>query len=128
MQAAETAEGKRCSLFVVNNIRKPRVGRTQLRWFACRSLLGLLLATPVSRAQSPVHIDVDLAKSAGKFTPIYSCVGYDESGYTVTPNGKELLGQLHDLSPVPVYVRAHFLLATGEDKPDLKWSSSNVYT
>jgi xylan 1,4-beta-xylosidase len=39
-----------------------------------------------------------------------------------------LLGQLHDLSPVPVYIRAHFLLATGDGKPDLKWSSSNVYT
>ncbi len=38
------------------------------------------------------------------------------------------MAQLHDLSPVPVYIRAHFLLATGDGKPDLKWSSSNVYT
>jgi xylan 1,4-beta-xylosidase len=128
MQAAGTAAGKRCSLFVVNNIRKLRVGLAQWKWFAYRSLLGLLLATPVARAQSPVHIDVDLAKSASKFTPIYSWFGYDESGYTATPNGKALLGQLHDLSPVPVYIRAHFLLATGDGKPDLKWSSSNVYT
>jgi xylan 1,4-beta-xylosidase len=90
-------------------------------------LLGLLL-TPFCRAQSPVHIDVDLAKSEGEFTPIYNWFGYDESGYTFTPNGKALLGQLHDLSPVPIYIRAHFLLATGDGKPDLKWSSSNVYT
>ena len=47
---------------------------------------------------------------------------------TATKNGQALLGQLHDLSPVPVYIRAHFLLATGDGKPDLKWSSSNVYT
>jgi xylan 1,4-beta-xylosidase len=112
----------------VSKIRAPRVSLTQLRWFCYVPLLGLLLAVPAIRAQSSVHIDVDLAKSAGKFAPIYSWFGYDESGYTAMPNGKALLGQLHDLSPVPVYIRAHFLLATGDGKPDLKWSSSNVYT
>jgi xylan 1,4-beta-xylosidase len=91
-------------------------------------LFSLLLMTSFCRAQSAVGIDVDLAKSTGKFMPIYSWFGYDESGYTTTQNGKALLAQLHDLSPVPVYVRAHFLLATGDGKPDLKWSSSNVYT
>jgi xylan 1,4-beta-xylosidase len=91
-------------------------------------LLSCLLAALSCRAQTPVHIDVDLAKPAGKFPPVYSWFGYDESGYTTTPNGQALLVQLHDLSPVPVYVRAHFLLATGDGKPDLKWSSSNVYT
>ncbi len=91
-------------------------------------LLCLLLSALCSRAQTAVQIDVDLAKPLGKFTPIYSWFGYDESGYTATKNGQALLGQLHDLSPVPVYIRAHFLLATGDGKPDLKWSSSNVYT
>jgi xylan 1,4-beta-xylosidase len=90
-------------------------------------VLCLLLLTSLSRAQTAVHVDVDLARSEGEFSPIYSWFGYDESGYTFTPNGKALLGQLHDLSPVPVYIRAHFLLATGDGKPDLKWSSSNVY-
>jgi xylan 1,4-beta-xylosidase len=91
-------------------------------------LFSLVLVTSFCRAQTAVQVNVDLAKSVGKFTPIYSWFGYDESGYTTTPNGKALLTQLHDLSPVPVYVRAHFLLATGDGKPDLKWSSSNVYT
>src|SRR5271156_3259386 len=91
-------------------------------------LFSLLLATPFCRAQTAVRIDVDLAKSLGKFAPIYSWFGYDESGYTTAKNGQALLAQLHDLSPVPVYVRTHFLLATGDGKPDLKWSSSNVYT
>ena len=90
--------------------------------------LGCLLVTSLSFGQEPVKIDVDLAISQGKFLPIYNWFGYDESGYSITPNGKALLGQLHDLSPVPVYIRAHFLLATGDGKPDLKWSSSNVYT
>jgi xylan 1,4-beta-xylosidase len=91
-------------------------------------LLSCLLAALCCRAQTPVHVDVDLAKSLGTFPPIYSWFGYDESGYTTTQNGQALLAQLHGLSPVPVYVRAHFLLATGDGKPDLKWSSSNVYT
>jgi xylan 1,4-beta-xylosidase len=93
-----------------------------------RLLLGFLLIPSLLRAQTLVSMEVDLARSAGKFTPIYSWFGYDESGYSVTNNGKALLGQLHDLSPVPIYIRAHFLLATGDGKPDLKWSSSNVYT
>jgi xylan 1,4-beta-xylosidase len=91
-------------------------------------LFSLVLFTLFCRAQTPVRIDVDLTKPEGKFNPIYSWFGYDESGYTATPNGEALLAQLHDMSPVPVYIRAHFLLATGDGKPDLKWSSSNVYT
>jgi xylan 1,4-beta-xylosidase len=94
----------------------------------CLFLLGLGLSTLCASAQTAVRVDVDLSKYAGKYTPIYSWFGYDESGYTATENGKALLGELHDLSPVPVYIRAHFLLATGDGKPDLKWSSSNVYT
>jgi xylan 1,4-beta-xylosidase len=91
-------------------------------------LFSLLLLASFSSAQTTVRVDVDLSKPEGKFTPIYSWFGYDESGYTATQNGKALLAQLHDLSPVPVYIRAHFLLASGDGKPDLKWSSSNVYT
>ena len=94
----------------------------------CFFFFGLLLFNLFCRAQAPVRVDVDLAKPEGKFTPIYSWFGYDESGYTTTTNGQALLAQLHNLSPVPVYIRAHFLLATGDGKPDLKWSSSNVYT
>jgi xylan 1,4-beta-xylosidase len=79
-------------------------------------------------AQSPVAVHVDLKQDLGPFTPVYRWFGYEESNYTTTPNGQALLGQLHDLSPVPVYIRAHFLLASGNGKPELKWSSSNVYT
>jgi xylan 1,4-beta-xylosidase len=96
--------------------------RRSLFWFS------LVLFSFFCRAEDPVRVDVDLAKPEGKFTPIFSWFGYDESGYTTTTNGQALLVQLHNLSPVPVYIRAHFLLATGDGKPDLKWSSSNVYT
>ena len=64
----------------------------------------------------------------GSIPPVYRWFGYDESNYTTTKNGEALLHELHDLTPQPVYVRAHFLLTTGNGKPELKWSSSNVYS
>ncbi|QNI33541.1 beta-xylosidase [Alloacidobacterium dinghuense] len=81
-----------------------------------------------AQIQTAVQVSVDLSASEGKFTPIYSWFGYDESNYTTTKNGQALLRELHDLSPVPVNIRAHFLLASGDGKPELKWSSTNVYT
>lgn len=77
-----------------------------------------------------VTIRVDLARSEGPLKPVYNWFGYDEANYTTTPNGRALLGELHNLSPVPVYIRAHHLL-TSEDGtngiPELKWSSTGVY-
>src|ERR1700744_3811046 len=77
---------------------------------------------------NPVSIQVDLAKPEGPYTPIYSWFGYDESNYTTMKYGKQLLGELHDLSPVPVHIRAHHLLTSGNGIAELKWSSSNVFT
>ena len=79
-------------------------------------------------AQTTVSIQVDLNKPQGAYTPIYSWFGYDESNYTTMKYGRQLLKELHDLSPVPVYIRAHHLLTSGNGVPELKWSSSNVYT
>ena len=79
-------------------------------------------------ASGPVAIQVDLEKSRGSYKPIYSWFGYDESNYTTMKYGKQLLGELHDLSPVPVYIRAHHLLTSGNGVAELKWSSSNVYS
>jgi xylan 1,4-beta-xylosidase len=75
----------------------------------------------------PVHIAVDLAKQVGPYKPIYSWFGYDEGNYTTMRDGKKLLAELHDLSPVPVYIRAHHLLTSGDGVAELKWSSTNVY-
>ena len=79
-------------------------------------------------AESPVTIQVDLMKKLGSYTPIYSWFGYDESNYTTMKYGKQLLRELHDLSTVPVYIRAHHLLTSGNGAPELKWSSSNVFS
>jgi xylan 1,4-beta-xylosidase len=79
-------------------------------------------------SQPPVSIQVDLNKSVGLYKPIYSWFGYDEANYTTMRHGKELLSELHDLSPVPVHIRAHHLLTSGDGKAELKFSSTNVYT
>jgi xylan 1,4-beta-xylosidase len=76
----------------------------------------------------PVEIKVDLAKRVGRYEPIYRWFGYDESNYTTAPNGRKLLGELHAMSPVPVYIRAHHLLTSGDGTPELKWSSTGVYS
>ena len=77
---------------------------------------------------TPVSIHVDLAKPVGSYKPITSWFGYDESNYTTMKYGRQLLGELHDLSPAPVYIRAHHLLTSGNGVAELKWSSSNVFS
>ena len=77
---------------------------------------------------NPVSIHVDLAKPVGIYKPIYSWFGYDEANHTTMKYGRELLGELHELSPAPVYIRAHHLLTSGNGVAELKWSSSNVFS
>lgn len=79
-------------------------------------------------SSSPVSIQVDLAKPQGAYTPIYRWFGYDESNFTTMKYGMQLLPELHDLSPEPVYIRAHHLLTSGNGVAELKWSSSNVFS
>lgn len=43
-------------------------------------------------------------------------------------DGKKLLTELSQLSPVPVYVRTHNLMCTGNGTAVLKWGSTNMYT
>src|SRR6185369_11373481 len=43
-------------------------------------------------------------------------------------DGKKLLSELAALSPVPVFVRTHNLLTSGDGTPALKWGSTNAYT
>jgi len=93
-----------------------------------RSFALLLALTAGATAQAPVKITVDLQHSVGAWKPFTSWFGYDEANYTTAPHGRELLHELHDAYPVPVYIRAHHLLTSGNGMPDLKWSSTNVYT
>ena len=89
--------------------------------------MGALVGDAQS-GSAPVDIRVYLAKAVGPYTPIYRWFGYDESNYTTMTYGKQLLRELHDLSPEPVYIRAHHLLTSGNGVAELKWSSSNVFS
>lgn len=79
-------------------------------------------------AVTPATISVNLNKEVGDMYPMWAWFGYDEPNYTYMKDGKKLLTHIADLSPVPVYVRAHSLLVTGDGKPKLKWGSTNAYT
>jgi xylan 1,4-beta-xylosidase len=87
-----------------------------------------LAAQPRCTAQTfPVSIRVDAAATRGELRPIWAFFGYDEPNYTYMKDGRKLLSQLAALSSVPVYVRAHNLLTSGDGTPSLKWGSTNAY-
>lgn len=88
---------------------------------------GVIPPTPTASTEPPATITVNFSDKIGPYKPIYSWFGYDEANYTTMRNGKALLRELHDLSPVPVYIRAHHLLTSGDGKAELKFSSTNVY-
>jgi xylan 1,4-beta-xylosidase len=88
----------------------------------------LLVAPAVVWAQPPIRIAVNASERVGEFKPIYAWFGYDEPNYTYMKDGRKLVGELAALSAVPVRIRAHFLLATGDGTPDFKWGSTNAYT
>ena len=90
--------------------------------------LPLPFWSSAQQAPETVTIHVRADHSVGALRPIWNYFGYDEPNYTYTPNGKKLLGELSALSPVPVYVRVHNLLTTGDGSASLKWGSTNAYT
>ena len=86
------------------------------------------LAGQAAPTPGPVTIRVDTAKTIGPMDPFWAWFGHDEPNYTYTPNGHKLLSQLQQLSPVPVFMRVHNLLTSGDGTHALKWGSTNVYT
>ena len=90
-------------------------------------MLGLLFAVGAG-AQQPVSIHVDAGVKRGPMYAMWAWFGYDEPNYTYMKDGQKLLTALSKASPVPVYVRTHNLLTTGDGTPALKWGSTNAYT
>ena len=76
---------------------------------------------------APVTITIDASQVKGELRPFWAWFGYDEPNYTTTANGKQLLSDLAKLSPVPVFVRAHNLMSSGDGSYALKWGSTNMY-
>ena len=96
------------------------IARAVLAVCACLAL--------VQASREHVTIRVDAGVRRGPMTQMWAFFGYDEPNYTYTPNGTKLLDELSALSPVPVFVRAHNLLTTGDGTPAMKWGSTNAYT
>jgi xylan 1,4-beta-xylosidase len=89
-------------------------------------LLCLIALTNASFAQDTISIDY-----TGQTHPLstfWTYFGYDEPNYTYMRDGRKLLSELAALSPVPVYVRCHNLLTTGDGVAAFKWGSTNAYT
>ncbi|WP_440967453.1 GH39 family glycosyl hydrolase [Massilia sp. GER05] len=99
-----------------------------------RHLVALLLAAcaPLHAAEpstpKTVRLAIDATQVKGPLTPIWAWFGYDEPNYTTAPNGKKLLSDIAALSPVPVHVRTHNLMTSGDGSYALKWGSTNMYS
>jgi xylan 1,4-beta-xylosidase len=94
---------------------------------------GFVLLVVFSRlciAQEPqaATISINLKDNAGPMSSMWAWFGHDEPNYTYMKDGRKLLAELAALSPVPVNVRVHNLLTTGDGKAALKWGSTNAYT
>ncbi len=92
--------------------------------------ISVSVTTSAVAQQPAVSVEVDAGASQGELRPVWSFFGYDEPNYTYAPNGAKLLKELRALAPpsVPVYVRVHNLLTTGDGSSSLKWGSTNAYT
>jgi len=92
-------------------------------------LMAFLLQQAAGAYAQTTQVNIDLShpQKTG-IKPIWSFFGYDEANYTYMKDGKKLLTEIAALSPVPVFVRTHNLLTSGNGVPALKWSSTNAYT
>ena len=94
--------------------------------------IGFILTVVNVNAQQtpkPATIQIDLTKKTNEpLKPIWAWFGYDEPNYTYMKDGKKLLTEMSEFSPVPVFVRAHNLLTTGDGTAMLKFGSTNAYT
>ncbi len=82
----------------------------------------------ICAAQSKADIKINFDRKIAEMKPIWAWFGYDEPNYTYMKDGQKLLTDLSKISPVPVYVRTHNLLTSGDGTPALKWGSTNAYT
>jgi xylan 1,4-beta-xylosidase len=87
-----------------------------------------MAASAPAVSEDRVAIRVDATARLQPMTPVWAYFGYDEPNYTYMKDGRKLLSELAALSPVPVFVRTHNLLTSGDGTPGLKWGSTNAYT
>lgn len=100
------------------------------KFFSLPILLCCLIgfAFGQSSASKAVNISVDFSTPIQPMKPLYAWFGYDEPNYTYMKDGRKLLTEISKAIPVPVFVRAHSLLVSGDGVAALKWGSTNAYT
>src|SRR6185503_7547991 len=127
----------RCSIWIFLALRGEILPLQTKSYMSVKKILMVLCsvyffaAKSFSQQASPTYealIHVDLNKEIAPMKPVWAWFGYDEPNYTYMKDGKKLLSEIAALSPVPVYVRAHNMLTTGDGKAALKWGSTNAYT
>lgn len=89
--------------------------------------LSTFLCVSIFAQPEVVTLNVDASKTQGPLKHIWAWFGYDEPNYTYMKDGQKLLTEIAEMSPVPVYVRAHNLMCTGDGTAALKWGSTNMY-
>jgi len=111
-----------------NRLRRLGRGRSRLSPCGLPLVAAYCACAALAFSQLPVAIHVAADQRQGQFKPAWNYFGYDEPNYTYTENGRKLIRELVALSPAPVHIRTHFLLATGDGTASLKWGSTNAYT
>src|SRR5579862_3747685 len=86
----------------------------------------VLVTSFAAQAPADVSIQVDTATVKGPLTPIWAWFGNDEPNYAYMKDGQKLLTELSALGPVPVHMRTHNLLTSGDGVAALKWGSTNA--
>src|ERR1039458_3320816 len=86
---------------------RPAPLRGMMQAMTSKWALVVLAAAPLFG--QAVEIRVDAGVKQGAYRPIYSYFGYDEPNYTYSANGKKLIGELTELSPVRTVIRTHHL-------------------
>ena len=104
------------------------MSRANKTYFLFCLFISAILVCCTDTRKADIEISVDLNTKKGPMDPIYAWFGYDEPNYTYMKDGKKLLTEIAELSPIPVYVRVHNLLSSGDGTPALKWGSTNAYT
>lgn len=74
-----------------------------------------------AETQSAVTVDVDARAAGTPLKRVWPFYGYDETNYTTTPDGQELLRDLAAANTAKVGIRTHFLFNTGDGTPGRKW-------
>ncbi|AXC13739.1 Beta-xylosidase [Acidisarcina polymorpha] len=102
---------------------------SETRLLVCVAMmLGSCLLHGQRNTPPSVEVRVDASATDGILPRAWSYFGYDEPNFTESENGRKLLKELAALSPVPVYIRTHNLLTSGDGKGSLKWGSTNAYS